>query len=78
LRLLSTSLAVLLCSLLGGAGMGSLWSGRFAPDKTDRGIAMTSLSIVVMVFGYAFLLPIIFDQLLGLDLVIRVFASVFE
>ncbi len=71
------SLAVLLCSLLGGAGMGSLWSGRFAPDKTDRGIAMTSLSIVVMVFGYAFLLPIIFDQLLGLDIVIRVFASVF-
>jgi hypothetical protein len=71
------SLAVLLCSLLGGAGMGSLWSGRFAPDKTDRGIAMTSLSIVVMVLGYAFLLPIVFDQLLGLDLVIRVFASVF-
>ncbi len=71
------SLAVLLCSLLGGAGMGSLWSGRFAPDKTDRRIAMTSLSIAVMVFGYAFLLPIVFDQLLGLDLVIRVFASVF-
>ena len=59
------SLAVLLCSLMGGAGMGSLWSGRFAPDKTDRGIAMTSLSIVVMVLGYAFLLPIVFDQLLG-------------
>lgn len=70
------SLAVLLCSLLGGGGMGSLWSGRFAPDKTDRGIAMTSLAIVAMVLGYAFLLSIVFDQLLGFDLVIRVFASV--
>jgi predicted membrane-bound spermidine synthase len=70
------SLAVLLCSLLGGAGMGSLWSGRFAPDKTERAIALTSLSIVAMVLGYAYLLPIVFDQLLGLDLVIRVFASV--
>jgi hypothetical protein len=38
---------------------------------------MTSLSIVVMVLGYAFLLPIVFDQLLGLDLVVRVFASAF-
>ncbi|HEA68694.1 MAG TPA: hypothetical protein ENI07_18030 [Desulfobacterales bacterium] len=71
------SLAVLLCSLLGGAGMGSLCSGRFAPDKTDRGIAVSSLFIAVMVIGYAFLLPIVFNQLLGLDLVIRVFASVF-
>ena len=71
------SLAVLLCSLLGGAGMGSLWSGRFAPDKTDRTIAMTSLSIAVMVLGYAFLLPFVFDRLLGLDLVIRVLVSVF-
>jgi hypothetical protein len=57
--------------------MGGLWSGRFAPDKTDRGIAITSLSIVGVVLGYAFLLPIVFDQLLGLDLVVRVFASVF-
>jgi hypothetical protein len=37
------SLAVLLCSLLGGAGMGGLWSGRFAPDKIDLGIAMSSI-----------------------------------
>jgi predicted membrane-bound spermidine synthase len=71
------SLAVLLGSLLGGAGIGSLWSGRFGPDKTDRGIAMTSLSIVVMILCYTFLLPMVFDQLLGLDLVIRVLASIF-
>jgi hypothetical protein len=71
------SLAVLLGSLLGGAGIGSLWSGRFGPDKTDRGIAMTCLSIVVMILCYTFLLPMVFDQLLGLDLVIRVLASIF-
>jgi hypothetical protein len=71
------SLAVLLSSLLGGAGMGSLWSGRFAPDKINRGIAMGSLSIVVMVLGYIFFLPIVFDQLLGLDLFIRILASIF-
>jgi predicted membrane-bound spermidine synthase len=71
------SLAVLLSSLLGGAGMGSLWSGRFAPDKINRGIAMSSLSIVVMVLGYIFLLPIVFDQLLGLDLFVRILASIF-
>ena len=71
------SLAVLLSSLLGGAGMGSLWSGRFAPDKINRGIAMGSLSIVVMVLGYIFLLPIVFDQLLGLDLFVRILCSIF-
>ena len=70
------SLAVLLGSLLGGAGIGSLWSGRIGPDKIDREIAMTSFSIVVMILFYAFLLPMVFDQLLGLDLVIRVLASI--
>ena len=71
------SLAVLLCSLLGGAGMGGLWSGRFAPDKIYLGIAMSSISIVVIVLFYTFLLPIIFNHLLGLDLVNRVFVSIF-
>jgi hypothetical protein len=71
------SLAVLLSALLGGAGMGSLWSGQFAPGKINRVIAMTSLSIVVMIVGYTFLLPITFDQLLGFDLTIRLLATIF-
>jgi predicted membrane-bound spermidine synthase len=71
------SLAVLLGSLLGGSGIGSLWSGRFGPDKIDRGIAMTSLFIVVMILCYTFLLPMVFNQLLWLGLVIRVLASIF-
>ena len=70
------SLAILLFSLLGGAGMGSIWSGRFPPNKINKGIAMTSLSIVGMVLGYAFLLPIIFNQLLGLDLTTRLLATI--
>jgi hypothetical protein len=71
------SLAILLFSLLGGAGMGSIWSGRFPPNKINKGIAMTSLSIVGMVLGYTFLLPIIFNQLLGLDLTTRLLATIF-
>jgi hypothetical protein len=71
------ALAVLLGSLLGGAGMGGLWSGRFAADKTDRTIALASVAVAVMVLVYAFLLPFIFDRLLGFDLVVRVFVSVF-
>ena len=71
------SLAVLLFSLLAGAGMGSVWSGRFAPDKINKAIAMSSLSIVVMVLVYTFLLPIIFDHLLGLNLISRLSATVF-
>ncbi len=71
------SLAILLFSLLGGAGMGSIWSGRFPPNKINKGIAMTSLSIVGMVLGYTFLLPIILNQLLGLDLTTRLLATIF-
>lgn len=65
------SLAVLLSSLLGGASLGSIWSGRFAPEKIKRVIVRISLLIVAMIVAYAFLLPFAFNQLLGLDLTIR-------
>jgi len=70
------SLAVLLFSLLGGAGMGSLWSGRFALGRIDRAMATASLSIVAMILGYVVLLPMILDYLLGLSLAIRLLATV--
>ncbi len=70
------SMAVLLFSLLVGAGIGSLYSGRFASEKIIKGITVASLSIVVMVAIYTFLLPLIFNQLLGLDLAIRLLAMV--
>jgi len=70
------SLAVLLSSLLGGAGLGSLWSGRVAQDKVNRSIAMASLSVVVTVICYALAVPTAFKLLLGLALPLRLLASI--
>ena len=70
------SLAVLLFSLLIGAGAGSLYSGRLAAGRISRGIAAASLSIVATVAIYTFLLPHIFNQLLGLPLAVRLLAVV--
>ncbi len=71
------SLATLLFSLLGGAGIGSIWSRRVGLDQLVRGISKTSLGITLIVICYAFLLPLILDQLLGLDLIYRVILSIF-
>jgi len=70
------SMAVLLFSLLVGAGVGSMWSGRLAADKIIKGIAIAAASIVIVLLGYTFLLPLIFDQLLGLELTIRLLTTV--
>jgi predicted membrane-bound spermidine synthase len=70
------SLAILLFSLLAGAGMGSIWSSRFPPNKINKWIAMSSLSVVGMVLAYTILLPIIFDHMLGLNLITRLSATV--
>ena len=69
------SLAVLLFSLLVGAGMGSLYSGRFASEKIVKVIAVVSISIVAVLVTYAFSLPLVFKQLLGLELAIRLLAT---
>jgi spermidine synthase len=71
------SLATLLFSLLGGAGIGSLWSGRVGVDKLVKGISKISLGIASVIICYAFLLPLIFDRLLGLDLIYRLLLSIF-
>lgn len=70
------SLAVLLFSLLVGAGIGSIYSGRLPTERIIKGIAVVSISIVAMLVSYTFLLPLIFNQLLGLDLAIRLLATV--
>jgi hypothetical protein len=70
------SLAVLLFSILMGAGTGSLYSGRLAAGRLIRGIAIASLSIAAVVTIYTFLLPFIFHELLGLPLAIRLLAVV--
>ena len=70
------SLTALLFSLLVGAGVGSMCSGRLASDKITKGITIAAASIVTMLLLYTFLLPIIFEQLLGLGLTIRLLATV--
>lgn len=70
------SLAVLLFSLLVGAGMGSISSSRLVSDKIIKGIALAALAIVAMLLIYTLLLPFIFNQFLGLDLIIRLLAAV--
>jgi predicted membrane-bound spermidine synthase len=71
------SLATLLFSLLGGAGVGSVWSGRLGGDKLAKGISKASLWTVLIIICYTFFLPLIFDQLLGLDLIYRLILSIF-
>lgn len=67
------SMAVLLSSLLAGAGMGGLWSKRLmTPTQTTRGIARASLWVAVIVLGYTVVLPLILDQLLGLSFAVRI------
>jgi hypothetical protein len=70
------SLAVLLFSLLVGAGLGSMYSGRFAPAQIVKVIAVVSISIVGVLVIYAFSLPLILGQLLGLEMAVRLFATV--
>lgn len=71
------SMAVLLSSLLGGAGMGSLWSKRLTtPTQTIRGIALAALGVALVVLGYAVALSQILNQLLGLSFTVRIGISV--
>jgi predicted membrane-bound spermidine synthase len=70
------SIAIILFSLLVGAGIGSIYSGRLISERMFKGIAVASLSIVGVVVGYTVLLPLIFSQLLGLSLAVRLLAMV--
>jgi hypothetical protein len=70
------SMTALLFSLLVGAGMGSMCSSRLTSDKLIKGLTNASLFIVAILLVYTFLLPLIFEQLLGLGLVIRLLATV--
>ena len=70
------SLSVLLFSLLVGAGIGSIYSGRFASEKIPRVIAAVSMAVVAVLLIYAFSLSFILEQLLGLGLAVRLLATV--
>ncbi len=70
------SMTALLFSLLVGAGIGSMCSGRLASDKIIKGITIAAAFIVAILLIYTFLLPVIFEQLLGLGLTIRLLATI--
>ena len=70
------SLAVLLFSLLAGAGTGSFYSGRLASKKIYGGITAVSLAIAATVVAYTFIIPLLFNQLLGLPLAVRLTAMI--
>ncbi|HJX12151.1 MAG TPA: hypothetical protein VJ377_01350 [Dehalococcoidales bacterium] len=69
------SMAVSLASLLVGAGLGSLYSGRLSPERLTRVISIVSLTVTLVLVVYAFSLPPLFRLLLGLELPIRLAAS---
>jgi MFS family permease len=70
------SMAALLFSLLVGAGIGSICSGQLASARLIKGLTIASLFIVAILLVYTFLLPLIFEQLLGLGLTVRWLATV--
>jgi hypothetical protein len=70
------SLAVLLFSLLGGAGMGSILSGNVTPSRIAKGGSATGLITAIMLLIYAFALPVIFHQFLGLRIAHRVLIAI--
>lgn len=71
------SLTVSLSSLLVGAGLGSLYSGRFSPERIAKVMTIAALAIAVMLAVYAFSLPHIFSLLLGTGLPLRLLTTVF-
>jgi len=67
------SMAVLLSSILAGAGMGGLWSKRLMPStRTTQGIARASLWVAVISLIYAIALPPVLDLLLGFSFWVRI------
>lgn len=67
------SMAVLLFSLLAGAGMGGLWSRRLTDrNRAIRGIAMASLSVAAAVLGYVALLNPVLGLCIGSPFAARI------
>jgi len=70
------SMAVLLFSLLVGAGLGSLYSGRLPRENILKGITTAAISVALLSVVYIFLIPLVFNQLLGLALALRLLVMV--
>jgi len=70
------AMAVLLFSLLGGGGLGSLWSGRIDGKEILPWVGKISLFVAVLVLCYTFSLPVLFSRILGLGLALRILVTV--
>lgn len=70
------SMAVLLFSLLTGAGLGSLYSGRLRQEQLYKGITTAAISVSILAIVYIFLIPLVFNALLGLNLALRLLVMV--
>jgi predicted membrane-bound spermidine synthase len=70
------SMAILLFSLLIGAGLGSMYSGRLVRNDIFKGVTTAAIGIAILAILYIFLIPLIFNQLLGLNLALRLLVMV--
>lgn len=70
------SLSTLIFSLLIGAGLGSYFSGRIEKASTIVKLVGASFIIAIVVILYAWILPIVFNELLSTAITTRVLASV--
>lgn len=67
------STAVVLFSLLVGAGIGGFISGRLR--TADRGVAGAALAVVALLLSYNLLLPVLLAEMLSLGLAMRISAA---
>ncbi|MBL7125826.1 MAG: hypothetical protein ISS58_01270 [Dehalococcoidales bacterium] len=70
------SMAVLLFSLLTGAGLGSMYSGRLTHEGIYKGITTAAIAVGLLIIVYIFLIPLVFNQLLGLNLALRLLVMI--
>jgi len=70
------SLSTLLFSLLVGAGIGSYLSGRIRMVGFITKLIGASLIIAIMIILYLWIVPNVFDKLLGATIIVRILASV--
>ncbi len=70
------SLSILLFSILGGAGLGSLWSSRIPTNEIRKVLNRTTIMITLISISYVFFLPIFFNKFFSLNFNIRILVSI--
>ena len=70
------SIAVILVAILAGAGIGSIYGRLIHPAQMAKRLSVICISIVALLVIYDLVLPLIFHQLLGLSLVLRLAAII--